>query len=305
MELDIKTHDGSYGKLNILVTGATGFIGTHLVRKLTTNHDHRISALVRAQSNISRIEGNNVNIVTCDIQDRHRLSEVAKNADIVLHLAAVKEHYESRESIMSTNVQGTKNLLDCSTNVKQFIFASSTLVSNPSDVYSESKKESERAIKESGINYTILRIAPVFGSGDATNLSRLIELIQQGKSIPIPGDGKQLIQPTHVDDVVKAFESAMMNGEFINRTCVIAGKPITLAEFIDSVSRILGKKPKGVHVPVGILRPMIKVYQKISDAPKITVEQLNNLGKTSSGDVVSSDFPTATLDVSIRKTCGV
>lgn len=283
------------------MTGATGFIGSNLVRKLRTNEDYGIIALARGQSDMV-IERRNVKIVTCDILDRDRLKEATKGVDVVIHLAALKAHYESRESIIATNVQGTRNLLECSKDVKQFIFASSTLASNPLDAYSESKKECEQVTQKSGINFTILRIGPVFGSGDTTNLTKLIELIQNGKTIPIPGDGKQVIQPTHVDDVVEAIERVIMNSDLFNKTRVIAGKPITLALFMDSISRVLKKKSKGIRIPVGILKPMVRVYQKVSASPKITVEQLNNLGKGTTNDVFESDFPTSALEVAIQKT---
>lgn len=288
--------------MNILVTGASGFIGLHLVKKLAANPAHRISALTRIGSAIPELKKTNARLIECDITDAERLGRVTGNDDIVIHLAAVKEHYKSRGMIISTNVQGTKNVLDCSRNAKQFIFASSTLVSNPTDAYSESKKQCEELIKSSGINYTILRLAPVFGSGDNTNLTKLIELIRDGKAIPIPGNGKQLIQPTHVDDVVDAIERSISNSAFFNKTSVVAGRPITLEDFIASVGRTLDRNARSIHVPVGLLKPLVKVYQRVSDAPKITVEQLDNLGKLRVSEVFESDFPTSRLEVSIQKT---
>jgi hypothetical protein len=57
-----------------------------------------------------------------------------------------------------------------------------------------------------------------------------------------------------------------------------------------------------MRIPVGLLKPMVKVYQKVSDAPKITVEQLNNLGKVSNENIAHSDFPVSQLEVSIERT---
>ena len=284
------------------MTGGAGFIGSNLVKRLSTNDSYSVSALIRKESNASQIQKAKVSIIKCDILDIERLREATRDVDVVIHLAAVKEHYKDKNIISSTNIQGTRHLLECSRHVKQFIFASSTLAANPLDAYSVSKKQCEEIIKASGINFTILRIGPVFGSGDTTNLTRLIELIENGKAIPIPGDGKQLIQPTHVDDVVKAIESAIMNGELFARICVVAGKPVSLKEFIDSVSRVLKKNTRRIMIPTRILRPMVRVYQEMSNTPKITVEQLDNLGKTSAYDVVNSDFPISQLESSIEKT---
>ena len=202
--MDIKKNDGD-DCMNILVTGATGFIGSNLVKRLSQNSGNKIFALVREGADVSRF--NDISVIKCDILDKDRLQEAIASMDVVVHLAAIKLHYKDKDVIFSTNVQGTRNLLENSKRVKHFIFASSTLASNPLDPYSESKKECEGIIQQSGVNFTILRIAPVFGSGDTTNLTKIIELINDGKTIPIPGDGKQLIQPTHVDDVVNAIES--------------------------------------------------------------------------------------------------
>jgi nucleoside-diphosphate-sugar epimerase len=289
--------------LNILVTGASGFIGSHLVKKLAANPAYKVSVLIRNQGLISPTKGAKVTAVECDILDSNRLKSIGGIApDVVIHLAAVKEHFKNKDEISSTNVEGTKNLLEGFPQVKQFIFASSTLVSSSSDAYSESKRQCEAIIKESGVNYTILRIAPVFGAGDRTNLTRLIELIRDGKTIPIPGDGKQMIQPTHVDDVVKGMESSIMNQEYFNKTLVIAGNPITLKGFIDLVSKIVDRNPKRIHIPIRLLKPMVKVYQKMSETPKITVEQLDNLGKLEGSKVFDSDFPTSRVEIAIQKT---
>jgi NADH dehydrogenase len=289
--------------VNILVTGASGFIGSHLVRKLAKNAENTIIAFLRKESR-SPAPAPNVKIVECDILDTSRLREVVRAADVVIHLAAIKEHHKGREAIFSANLRGTENLLENCKNVKHFIFASSTLASNPTDPYSETKKQSEELIRKSGIDFTILRIAPVFGSGDGTNLTKVIDLIRNGKTIPIPGDGMQIIQPTHVDDVVEAIESSILNKEFMNRTCVVAGKPVTLKEFMDLTSKVLGKQTRRMHIPIKVLRPMVKVYQKVSDDPKITVEQLDNLGKTQTTSVFDSDFPTSRLEIGIQKTAG-
>jgi len=289
--------------LNILVTGASGFIGSHLVKKLAANPAYKVSVLTRKQGTISPTKDANVTAVECDMLDSNRLKEIGGIApDVVIHLAAIKEHFKNKDEIFSTNVEGTKNLLKRFAQVKQFIFASSTLVSRASDAYSESKRQCEAIIKESSVNYTILRIAPVFGTGDRTNLTRLIELIRDGKTIPIPGDGKQMIQPTHVDDVVNAMESSILNQEYFNKTLTIAGNPITLKGFIDSVSKIVDRNPKRIHIPIGLLKPMVKVYQKMSETPKITVEQLDNLGKLEDSKVFDSDFPTSRIEIAIQKT---
>ncbi|MGI0028246.1 MAG: NAD-dependent epimerase/dehydratase family protein, partial [Nitrososphaera sp.] len=68
--------------MNILVTGATGFIGSNLVKQLAKKSEYRISALAREQSDIPDIKNENVNIIRCDLFDRGRLKEATGNSDV-------------------------------------------------------------------------------------------------------------------------------------------------------------------------------------------------------------------------------
>ena len=219
-----------------------------------------------------------------------------------MHLAAIIQHYKDETIVNKTNIDGTLNVIEASGNVKHLIFASSTLTLKPIDTYSNSKKKCEELLKKENISYTILRMGPVFGSDDNTNISKLIKLIKSGKTIPIPGDGKQIIQPVHIDDVVKAINTIILNRDFFRKTCTIVGDPISFNELIDEISKVLHRKKKGFHIPIGVLKPMIKVYQGISSNPTITLQQIENLEVLSDGGAIKSDFPTMPLNESIEKT---
>lgn len=287
--------------LRLAITGATGFIGYNLVKCLSSDKQYHIRCLIRKESDSSRLESLGTEIHLGDIRDKKDVKNFLHDIDAVIHLAAVKQHYQDKNLVISTNIEGTKNLVDNSKNLKHFIFASSTLVINPIDKYAQSKKECERIITESGTNYTILRIGPVFGPGDSTNITRIILALKTGKSIPIPGNGNQIFQPTFIGDVVKSIKSLILNEKLFNKTCVVTGNPTSLNEFIDTVEKILNHKNKKFHIPNNILKFAIRAYQVVSSNPTLTIEQLENLN---SGHltILNSDFPISPLLDCVKKT---
>lgn len=291
--MDSEERQGN-NSLEITITGAGGFIGRNLVKYLSSKN-HKITGIVRENPPFELDK--NVKWLSCDLRENNK-EELS--GDVLIHLAATRQHFKGKQYIVENNIETTKNVLKFSSHFKHFIFASSTLAKNPIDPYSESKKECEEMIKESEINYTILRIGPVFGKGDKTNLTKIIQMINNGKRITLPGGGNQKIQPTFIEDVLFAINSIILNEKFFKKILVIAGKAIKLNEFVEVSSKILKKNVKKIGIPIGILKPIVKIYQNISKNPEVTIEQLENLEKMSD-EVFNSDFKITSLEESIKK----
>lgn len=285
--------------MNILVTGASGFIGQNLVKSLVKNKEYNVICLVRPKSFSSFKKNSFKEVIEADILDKNLKNKVKHDIDVIIHLAAIKQHYKSKSEIFKVNFIGTKNLLDSFTKVKHFIFPS-TSIAEPRTNYSQSKWESEQIIKKKGIQYTILRIGPVFGRDDETNISKLIKMLNDENLIPIPGKGEVEIQPLHIDDLVYAIQKIIMNKKFFNRICHIAGEPILFKNFAEQVCKVLNKKYRRIHIPIPIMKIIVKIYQSISRNPIITVEQIENF-QLGSEHHMDSDFHTSPLDETIKK----
>ena len=107
-------------KRNILITGATGFLGTHLIKRLLAQKSYNLTALVRNSTNLS--EGCNLSL--CDIRDYESVSETVARSDIIIHLASLvgvsncdKDHYRS----IDINILGTLNILDAAKYYKKSV----------------------------------------------------------------------------------------------------------------------------------------------------------------------------------------
>ena len=155
---------------------------------------------------------------------------------------------------------------------------------------------------DSKIPYTILRMSIVFGPNDDAYISKIIKSINSGKSLPVPGDGKYIVQPVFITDVINAFKEIITKENFTNKLLTIVGSPSSLNELINNIGKILNKKPKVHHISMAILKPMVKIYQSFSKKPVVTKEQLVNLNSGSHSMSYDSSFPISSLNKSVRLT---
>jgi len=289
--------------LNVIITGSNGFIGSNLVKLLNKEKKFNVTCIVHTKS--SNIKDQNVNIVNCDLLDENQVRKIIKDADVIIHLASLLQTSKNKEQIYIVNVKIMQNILDNCKNVKHLIFASTDFGLDPKASYSKSKKKCEELIKESNIPFTIFKIPPVLGFESTNSTSNLIRAINAGKLIPIPGDGNQIIQPVYIDDIIKAIEQVILDEKFFRKICAVAGEPIKINDFIDKVSQIVGKKKKGLHLPIGLLKLAAKTYQVTGSDPGFSPEQLDDLSQMTLNNVLKTDFQVSPIDFAIKKTLGI
>lgn len=246
----------------ILVTGATGFVGFHLVNALLTQHK-KIRCLVRSDiPELSKL-CNEIEIIKGDIRDSDTVSSAVKGTQQVVHLAAKVQDHKS-ETMRQVNVEGTKNLVYSSVRygIEKFVFLSTLNVVLPvKNQYSISKLEAERIIRESGLNFTILRPSIIYGLGDDGTIAKLINSVKTKKTIFLIGDGNYKLQPIYIDDVVNAIGEVLNDSnKFKNRTFFLVGNDtISYNELVDLISDIFGVKRRKFHIPLFVTRNVIRL----------------------------------------------
>jgi UDP-glucose 4-epimerase len=219
-----------------IITGGTGFIGSNLVKKLSSNKQFSV-ALITNTSNLSGTDWSDntpVTVYTTDIRDKESISKIFKDerADICIHLAAkisVADSVKEPQETMDINVKGTLNVLEAcqSSGINNIVFASSAAVYGdvkklpiseneplrPQSPYGTSKMLAEQHVlsyKQSNKirNTTALRIFNVYGSGqtsEADVITRFAKRLSNGQPPLIYGDGSQTRDFISVDDVVDAL----------------------------------------------------------------------------------------------------
>ncbi|MFW9876716.1 MAG: NAD-dependent epimerase/dehydratase family protein [Candidatus Thorarchaeota archaeon] len=247
--------------MNILVTGATGFIGKNLVGSLVKKN-HKVICLIRKTSkkaDIDYLKKIKVQLFYGDITKKENLSDSFNNIDVIYHLAGILGDFNtSKEDYYKTHVQGTKNLLKFCKNQK-FIYCSSAGVLgpvingdelrkvNPTNVYEKTKAEAEKLVLEYN-NYAILRPEFVYGSYDlhVLNLFRAIK----NRNFYIIGDGSNMLHPTYVDDLIFCLIKCL-DKKIKNEIFMVAGeKPVSVEEFIKLVSSQLNVKTNKIKIPL-------------------------------------------------------
>jgi UDP-glucose 4-epimerase len=267
--------------LRVLVTGATGFIGSHLCLRLLDlgMEVHGLDDLSRGSLKRAKIlENSGMSLHKADVRDWATVHEVLHEVkpDAVIHLAAlisVEESIRMPELYMEVNAEGTRNIVRAASNVGsgRLIYASSAAVygnpirlpiaedhpTSPLSPYGLSKLMGERYVTSEFIGRekpVILRIFNVYGPGQnpeyAGVITKFMERLSQGDPPIIFGDGEQTRDFIHVDDVVEAFIRSLDTP--LNETAVLnvgSGRPFKIIELARMMIRLYGLNVEPIHVP--------------------------------------------------------
>ncbi len=265
--------------MRVLVTGGTGFVGPHVVRAIR-DEGHDVRALVRDPDGKSArmLADWGCELVRGDVTDEASLASAVAGCDAVVHLVAiVKGSDQAFERIMK---QGTRSLVAAakSAGVRRFVHMSALGTGESSKdltPYFSAKWDQEQAVKESGLEYVILRPSFVFGPEGGT-LKIFMRLVRLAPVVPILGTRKS--QPVWADDVGAYFAKAVTEPAAANRTFDLVGADVvTQDELFAAIKRALGKRRATFHVPIGMARAAAVVAERVPVGPPLTRDTLTML----------------------------
>jgi len=250
--------------MNVLVTGATGFIGRHLVGPLSKTCSLR--CLVRKSSDITPLKDLNVEIVYGDLLVKDSLGPALDGIDLVYHLAG--EVYSRRKSdYYKGNVLATQNLLKaCEVKeTKRIIFLSSTAVyrlptartllteeseCKPISIYGKTKLDAEELIKNSNIPWVIIRSTVVYGPHQPSVVNRFFIQALVAKKIYVIGDGNNLRSLCFIQNLIDGLLLLADQQDISQETFIFSdNSPFTLNEIIVAASSVTEQKIKIIHLP--------------------------------------------------------
>jgi uncharacterized protein YbjT (DUF2867 family) len=293
--------------MTVLVTGATGFVGPHVVHALRAR-ELPVRALVREPRRAGRLQAWGVELAQGDVTDPASLETATDGVDAVIHLVAIIKGTPAQfESVM---VQGTRNVVAAArvADVGRFVLASALGLderTKDSVPYFRAKWEMERAVRESGLPHVIFRPSFVFGR-DGGVLPTFVRLARFAPVTPIVGPGTQRLQPIWVEDVAAYYAEALGRDDVAGRTFELGGPDApTWNEFWNRLKRVLGARRPSVHVPFGVMRAQALVTERLPGAPvtrdQLTMLQLGDNVVTDPSAVETFKLPLVPLDEQLRR----
>jgi nucleoside-diphosphate-sugar epimerase len=249
----------------VLITGATGFIGSRLAGRLVNKERASVRALVRNIEKAKGLTAIGVEVVPGDITNPDSIRTAVKGCDIIVHCAGIVHDFQATpELIYRVNVSGTRNILEAAAEagVKRFVHLSSIAIYGVSpskntdethppklcgDSYCDSKLEAERLVlslsKEKQLSVVIIRPANVYGPGSPFWTIGLLEMIKAGH-VQLIDDGSGMSNHVYIDNLIDALMLTLRNDAAAGEAFIISdGVNTPWKVFLGHYARMLGCEP--------------------------------------------------------------
>jgi nucleoside-diphosphate-sugar epimerase len=283
----------------IALTGATGFIGQHLLNELP-KRGYRIRVLLRRPS---EVPAGASSAVIGDIASPHNMAAALRDVDMVIHSAGLAHAMSGRpeDDYRTINTEATVRLAQAAerAGVKRFVFLSSIRAQTgptavgvlteaeapqPTDPYGRSKLEAERGLSELGLDWTALRPVLVYGPGVKGNMAALLALAQSPWPLPLGGlSAKRSL--LCLDNLAAAVDTVLRAQGPLRRPFIVADpEPVTIPEMVTALRKGFGRGPGLIPVPSFVLKGAAtlagrgEAYERLAGSLVASPEALKNLG---------------------------
>jgi dihydroflavonol-4-reductase len=261
--------------MKALVTGATGFVGSHLVDVLLSA-GVEVTALARSPNKVAVLTKQGVRIISGHLHSSTALDEAVRGQDIIYHVAgAVAARSES--DFLQANREGTRNIVAATEAAggNRFVLVSSLAAAGPSrrgspldgsepprpvTAYGRSKLEAEQVVRTSRLTWSIVRPPVVYGPRDR-EVFKLFRLARLGIA-PLFGDGGQELTAVHVCDLAAALVAVGTSSATVGRTYIACHPQVfTSSEFSRAIGRVMGRSVTPLRIPTSLGRAMLRLAE--------------------------------------------
>jgi uncharacterized protein YbjT (DUF2867 family) len=273
--------------MNVTVIGATGFVGSHLVPYLASR-GHRVRALSRSGRRLDWPDG--VAALAGDVETTGAgLDEALRDADALVHLVAIPRESRARR-FEEVNVRGVECVIDAARRnaVERVVHLSVMGVADdPHLRYLSSKWRGEQIVRQSGLDWRVLRPSLLFGPGDGFfNLIKTTLTWWSPGIVAIPGRGEEHFQPLSVDDLAIAVEACLTDADRAASVYELGGPDyLSYREIVDRVMGATGKQRLKVNVPVPLISALTSVTDRVLPIFPVSHDQIRSLSRPNYTDL--------------------
>ena len=296
----------------VLLTGASGFVGSHVLPALL-DAGHQVVALCRAEKVGARVQAriergvDRLQVRVGDIENVDSVVAAATGCDAIVHLVAIPRDWSGGRDLDRVNHLGTANVVAAAqrAGVRRFVHLGALGVEERAGLnYASSKARGERVVRESGLDYTIIKPSLIWGERDGffNIVAALVRI--PAPVVPVPGNGKSRFQPVWAGDVARAIVTVLADAKgSIGRSYELGGPRYwTYAEITREVARALNKRRLIIPMPVPLIGLVAGVSEAIRLPFPVATDQLRQLALDNIGalDAVERELGFVPVDMAGR-----
>ena len=301
---------------NITIFGGTGFIGSHITDYLS-KEGHHLNLLVRNHQHVQTKE--NVSITEGDVENIENLKKILQNADVAIYSIGMIREFRGL-SFQHVHFELAKKCIDVAVHcgVSHFVMISANGARLNGTAYQKTKFLGEEYLRNSGLNYTILKPSVIFGK--PKNLQQMEFCKQLHKdmlSLPKPlgyfaplffqglkvhQAGKFELAPVHVKDLAWIVSQVISDKRFLNQTDVVCGQSISFQQIIQTLSQAIGEKKCLIPTPAFLIQCIAYFFEKYQWFP-VSIDQMTMLLEGNTADSQNAEQNIIDLFSSHQWTC--
>ncbi|HXQ70485.1 MAG TPA: NAD-dependent epimerase/dehydratase family protein [Pyrinomonadaceae bacterium] len=258
--------------MKVAITGGTGFIGSHLATRLGSE-GHEVVRIGRRSTGEE--------IVKASLDDVDELTAAFAGCQAVAHCAGINREV-GRETFKRVHVEGTQNAVEAARRAGvEKILLMSFLRARPDcdSPYHESKWAAEEIVRESGLDYTIVKAGVVYGRGDHM-LDHLSHAFHTFPVFALVGFEEKTVRPLAVEDLVHVMRASLIDRRLKRQTIALVGpEEIFLSEAVRRVAEVVDKQPLMFPLPVWCHQLMARVFELTMTVPLVSSAQVRILSE--------------------------
>ena len=247
----------------LLISGGTSLLGQELLRLLALSGDHNVRCFVRPTSRAEWL--GDAELAYGDLGDEDSLARALSGVDVFIHVAGIEYTPQVIPAMRRADVG-------------RLVVIGSTSVHSSYEHRSGWRRKMEELVRESGLRWTIVRPAMIYGSELDKNIHELLRFLNRSPVFPIFGSGENLWQPVYHEDLARGVLAALENQGAVYQGYDLPGaEPLAYLDLVRTAAASLGREPRIVHVPLEPVRLVLRLAEAIKIPLPVKSEQVMRL----------------------------